>query len=85
MTSNPKQISGLGATVQVRDNTDVVHTGIIKALNTMASGNKVISGCDITQQASTGGSSAATTQFSVANGQYLQDKSSRNTSTTCFK
>jgi hypothetical protein len=73
MTSNPKQISGLGATVQVRDNTDVVHTGIIKALNTMASGNKVISGCDITQQASTGGSSAATTQFSVANGQYLQD------------
>ena len=72
MTSNPKQISGIGTTAQVRDNLDVIHTGIIKALNTMVSGNKIISGCDITQSASTG-SGGGTTLFTVSAGQYLQD------------
>ena len=72
MTSNPKQISGLNVTTQVRDNTDVVHTGIIKALNVMAGGNKIIDGCDITQSADTG-ASGGTTLFTVSAGNYMQD------------
>jgi len=68
MVTNPNHISGLNTTDQIRDNTDHIHSGIIKALNSMVGGNMVIEGCNVTQT-----TSGARTQFDVANGKYLRD------------
>ena len=66
--TNPNYISGLDTANQIRDNNDAIHSGVIKALNSMAGGNMVIEGCNVTQN-----TSGASTRFDVANGKYLRD------------
>ena len=66
--ANPNYISGLNTTNQIRDNTDAIHSGVIKALNSMTSGNMIVEGCDVTQTLS-----GSTTQFDVASGKYMLD------------
>ena len=49
MVNNTGFISRLGATTQLIDGTDAIHTGIIKTLNTSMGENRILSGFNITQ------------------------------------
>tara|TARA_R110001592_G_scaffold224032_5_gene479640 strand:+ start:4705 stop:7002 length:2298 start_codon:yes stop_codon:yes gene_type:complete len=55
------------------DNTDAIHSGIIKALNIMAQDSYVAYGCSVTQSAGGGGVGDAETVYTVANGGYFRN------------
>lgn len=54
MVVNPEQLTGVGVTEQIRDNSDYPHSGLYKAFNTYAHGSYATTGFDITQSASGG-------------------------------
>ena len=54
MVDNTGFISRLGATTQLVDGTDAIHTGIIKTLNTAMGQNRLISTAVLTQGTSGG-------------------------------
>jgi len=69
MTTNPLHFSTFSnSAIQMQDNIDFLHTGIIQSLTTAIEGNYVVSGCNVTQSA---GSSR--TNFAVAAGTYRKD------------
>ncbi len=71
MTSNPGIISTLStnpSSTQLKDGTDNIHSGIIKALHAATGENRGISGFDLTQ-----GTTSSRTHFQVAAGKVLRD------------
>ena len=71
MTSNPGIISTLASnpsSTQLTDNTDNIHSGIIKALHAATGENRGISGFGLTQ-----GTTNSRTHFQVAAGKVLRD------------
>ena len=55
------------------DNTDAIHSGIIKALNIMVQDSYIAYGCTVTQSAGSGGVGNAETVYTVANGGYFRN------------
>jgi len=71
MTTNPGIISTLASnpsTTQLKDGTDNIHSGIIKALHAASGENRAISGFGLTQ-----GTTSSRTHFQVAAGKILRD------------
>jgi len=71
MTTNPGIISTLASnpsSTQLKDNTDNIHSGIIKALHAATGENRGISGFGLTQ-----GTTNSRTHFQVAAGKVLRD------------
>ena len=68
MVNNTGFISRLGATTQLVDGTDAIHTGIIKTLNASMGENRILSGCNITQ-----GTSSSHTSYLISSGTFLRN------------
>jgi len=71
MTTNPGIISTLAtnpSSTQLKDGTDNIHSGIIKALHAATGENRGISGFGLTQ-----GTTSSRTHFQVAAGKVLRD------------
>ena len=66
--ANPNFISGMNTTNQLVDNTDAIHSGLIKTLNSMVGGNMIVEGCNVTQTLT-----GTRTRFDVSSGKYLHD------------
>lgn len=55
------------------DNTDAIHSGIIKALNIMVQDSYIAYGCTVTQGAGSGGVGNAETVYTVSDGGYFRN------------
>lgn len=67
MAANPSTLSS----DQLKDGTDNIHSGIIKALQTATGENRALSGFGLTQ-----GTTSSTTHFQVASGTILRSGNS---------